>query len=41
MTKDVSPRELLEQLKFCVIDLETTGGNHDSDQIIEIGYDQN
>lgn len=37
MTKDVSPRELLEQLKFCVIDLETTGGNHDTDQIIEIG----
>jgi DNA polymerase-3 subunit epsilon len=30
-------RELLESLEFCVIDLETTGGNHDNDQIIEIG----
>lgn len=37
MSKDQSPRELLEELKFCVIDLETTGGNHESDQIIEIG----
>jgi len=37
MAKSESPRELLENLKFCVIDLETTGGNHESDQIIEIG----
>ena len=32
-----SSKKLLESLTFCVIDLETTGGNHDSDQIIEIG----
>lgn len=30
-------RELLKDLSFCVIDLETTGGNHDNDKIIEIG----
>lgn len=30
-------QELLKELRFCVIDLETTGGNHESDQIIEIG----
>ena len=24
-------------LEFCVFDLETTGGNHKSDKIIEIG----
>lgn len=30
-------RELLKDLSFCVIDLETTGGNHDLDKIIEIG----
>lgn len=29
--------ELLESLKFCVIDLETTGGNPDTEKIIEIG----
>lgn len=28
---------LIDDLKFCVIDLETTGGNHKSDEIIEIG----
>ena len=33
----VSSRELLENLSFCVFDLETTGGNHESDKIIEIG----
>jgi DNA polymerase-3 subunit alpha (Gram-positive type) len=30
-------RELLKDLSFCVIDLETTGGNHENDKIIEIG----
>jgi DNA polymerase-3 subunit epsilon len=29
--------ELLESLTFCVIDLETTGGNPESEKIIEIG----
>lgn len=29
--------ELLNSLKFCVIDLETTGGNPDTERIIEIG----
>jgi DNA polymerase-3 subunit epsilon len=32
-----NPEELLNSLSFCVIDLETTGGNHTFDQIIEIG----
>lgn len=32
-----SSEEILENLSFCVIDLETTGGNHTFDQIIEIG----
>lgn len=32
-----SARDLLGQLKFCVFDLETTGGNHKNDKIIEIG----
>jgi len=32
-----SSRDLLHSLKFCVIDLETTGGNPDSEKIIEIG----
>lgn len=30
-------KKLLSELSFCVIDLETTGGNHDMDKIIEIG----
>ena len=30
-------RNLLLNLKFCALDLETTGGNLESDQIIEIG----
>lgn len=28
---------LLKNLNFCVFDLETTGGNHEKDKIIEIG----
>src|SRR5665647_2911884 len=32
-----SSHELLQSLKFCVIDLETTGGNPDTEKIIEIG----
>lgn len=32
-----SSSELLDSLKFCVIDLETTGGNPESEKIIEIG----
>jgi DNA polymerase-3 subunit alpha (Gram-positive type) len=32
-----SSLELLNNLSFCVFDLETTGGNHKSDKIIEIG----
>jgi DNA polymerase-3 subunit alpha (Gram-positive type) len=33
----MNSRKLLEELSFCVIDLETTGGNHETDKIIEIG----
>ncbi len=29
--------DMIHDLKFCVIDLETTGGNHNNDRIIEIG----
>ncbi len=29
--------ELINKLSFCVFDLETTGGNHQNDKIIEIG----
>tara|TARA_B100000925_G_scaffold291622_1_gene280414 strand:- start:195 stop:1502 length:1308 start_codon:yes stop_codon:yes gene_type:complete len=29
--------EEIDQLKFCIFDLETTGGNQDRDEIIEIG----
>lgn len=32
-----SSYQLLHDLSFCVFDLETTGGNHNSDKIIEIG----
>lgn len=32
-----SSTELLSSLKFCVIDLETTGGNPETEKIIEIG----
>jgi DNA polymerase III subunit epsilon len=34
---DQSPEALLRSLKFCVIDLETTGGSAEKDQIFEIG----
>jgi len=33
----VDSNKLLSDLDFCVIDLETTGGNHQKDRIIEIG----
>lgn len=33
----IDSKKLLSELSFCVIDLETTGGNHDMDKIIEIG----
>lgn len=36
-THALTDKELLDSLSFCVFDLETTGGNHDVDQIIEIG----
>ncbi len=32
-----SSYQLLHDLSFCVFDLETTGGNHSNDKIIEIG----
>lgn len=32
-----TPREMLSGISFCVFDLETTGGNLQSDKIIEIG----
>lgn len=30
-------KDIIEELSFCVIDLETTGGHHSKDKIIEIG----
>jgi len=33
----IDSKELIENLKFCVFDLETTGGNQRTDKIIEIG----
>lgn len=33
----MAPQEIIDSLNFCVIDLETTGGNHATDKIIEIG----
>jgi DNA polymerase III subunit epsilon len=33
----LSARQMLEDLTFCVLDLETTGGNPESEQIIEVG----
>jgi DNA polymerase-3 subunit epsilon len=37
MKENAQATQLIKGLNFCVIDLETTGGNHDKDQIIEIG----
>lgn len=38
MTKEtINPTKMLKELNFCVFDLETTGGNHKNDKIIEIG----
>lgn len=34
---DPTSNELLRSLRFCVIDLETTGGNPETEKIIEIG----
>jgi DNA polymerase-3 subunit epsilon len=33
----MDPRALLESLQFCIVDLETTGGDVQKDKIIEIG----
>ena len=33
---EMSPENIINSLNFCVIDLETTGGNHHKDKIIEI-----
>ncbi|MBT3583539.1 MAG: 3'-5' exonuclease [Halobacteriovoraceae bacterium] len=35
--KNPESTKILKELSFCVFDLETTGGNHKSDKIIEIG----
>lgn len=35
--KNQKSYELINNLSFCVFDLETTGGNHQTDKIIEIG----
>lgn len=37
MTTNSQSYDLLHSLTFCVFDLETTGGNHQHDKIIEIG----
>lgn len=34
---EINSLELIKNLSFCVFDLETTGGNHKNDKIIEIG----
>ena len=36
-SKSKSSYDLINNLSFCVFDLETTGGNHKNDKIIEIG----
>ncbi|MFT6604518.1 MAG: DNA polymerase III epsilon subunit-like protein, partial [Bacteriovoracaceae bacterium] len=33
----VSVSDEIQKMSFCVFDLETTGGNHKNDKIIEIG----
>lgn len=35
--QNIPVTDLIKDLTFCVFDLETTGGNHQSDKIIEIG----
>lgn len=37
MSEENSSLQLVKDLTFCVIDLETTGGNHHKDKIIEVG----
>ncbi len=37
MTLENNSFQLIHSLTFCVFDLETTGGNHQHDKIIEIG----
>jgi len=37
MTSESNSYQLIHSLTFCVFDLETTGGNHQHDKIIEIG----
>jgi len=37
ITNELQGKELLDGLNFVVFDLETTGGNHKSDKIIEVG----
>ncbi len=34
---NMTSEQIIDDLSFCVIDLETTGGNHNKDKIIEIG----
>lgn len=34
---DISPLDQIKHMTFCAFDLETTGGNHKNDKIIEIG----
>jgi DNA polymerase III subunit epsilon len=37
MVENNSSKNLIENMSFCVFDLETTGGDHKNDKIIEIG----
>jgi DNA polymerase-3 subunit alpha (Gram-positive type) len=37
MKAEIPPSEQIKQMSFCAFDLETTGGNHKNDKIIEIG----
>ena len=36
-TNHPKAHEIMSNISFCVFDLETTGGHHDYDKIIEIG----